>query len=107
MRILLLFAISNLKQTQAPKCPGYCMVNLLQAFCQAPAVPIGKTSSCEKGSFCCDNTRLVATQRPRPRPTPPPPTTPPYVHTTTQQPDYREECPGSCIVPLLSFTCFR
>lgn len=65
--------------------------------------------------MCCHNPKLSATQRPRPRPTPPPtrpPTRPPrpqpaFLPTTTQAPDYREECPGSCIVSLLSFTCFR
>lgn len=82
------------------------MLEILQAFCQAPAIPISKTSTCKEGSFCCDNSRVAATQRPRPRPTPPPTTTT-HIPTTTQQPDYREECPGSCIVPLLSFTCFR
>lgn len=67
------------------------------------------TSSCKEGSVCCDNTRVATTQRPRPRPTPPPTTTThrPFLPTTTQAPDYREECPGSCIVSLLSFTCFR
>jgi Clip-domain serine protease homolog masquerade len=46
------------------------------------------------------------TQRPRPatRRPPPPPTTQSPV---TSPPDPREECPGSCIVSLLSFTCFR
>lgn len=41
----------------------------------------------------------------RPPPTPPP--TYPTYPTTTPVPDPREECPGSCIVALLSFTCFR
>ncbi len=48
---------------------------------------------------------------PKTRPTTrrPPPTTTPYYHPPppTPPPDPREECPGSCIVSLLSFTCFR
>lgn len=84
------------------------MVNVLRAFCESPAVIIPNASNCKDGSFCCDNTRTT-TQRPRPRPTYPQTTTThrPFLPTTTQAPDYREECPGSCIVSLLSFTCFR
>ncbi|KYN43833.1 Plasma kallikrein [Trachymyrmex septentrionalis] len=41
------------------------------------------------------------TPRPRPRPTPRPPT------TISLPPDPRPDCPGSCIVSYLSFTCFR
>lgn len=65
--------------------------------------------NCKEGTQCCDD-RRASTQRPRPRPTPPPTTTrrpiQQFLPTTTQAPDYREECPGSCIVSLLSFTCF-
>lgn len=68
-------------------------------------VLISRTSNCKSGSVCCDNTKVAPKTRPptrRPPPTttyaPPPPTSPP---------DPREECPGSCIVGLLSFTCFR
>lgn len=48
---------------------------------------------------------MPATQRPRPttRRT----TTTTQAPTTSSPPDPREECPGSCIVSLLSFTCFR
>lgn len=68
-------------------------------------VVLQRTSNCKSGSVCCDNTRVPVTQRPRPTTrrtttTPPPP-------TTTAVADPREECPGSCIVSLLSFTCFR
>lgn len=97
-------------QTQAPKCPGFCLVNVLRAFCESPSVIVSHTSNCKEGSVCCDNTRLATTQKPKPRPRPtPPPTRPPpaFLPTTTLAPDYREECPGSCIVSLLSFTCFR
>ena len=48
-------------------------------------------------------------QRPPPptRPTPPPTTTTTQPTTTTTEiPDDREECPGTCIAPYLSFTCF-
>ncbi|XP_066903796.1 protein masquerade-like, partial [Halyomorpha halys] len=48
-------------------------------------------------SVCCDNTRQAPT-KPRPKPTTTPKPTPP---------DNRPDCPGSCIVSYLSFTCFR
>ncbi|XP_037027272.1 protein masquerade isoform X2 [Bradysia coprophila] len=85
-----------------PRCPGFCLLNIMAAFCERPSVIIPKTSNCNKGSVCCDNSRIASTQKPRPQPTRP--TSPP---TTTSPPDPREECPGSCIVSLLSFTCFR
>lgn len=47
---------------------------------------------------------MLPTRPPTRAPTRPPPS---FLPTTTQAPDYREECPGSCIVSLLSFTCFR
>lgn len=74
----------------------------MAAFCERPAVLISKTSNCNKGSVCCDNSRIASTQKPRPQTTKA--TSPP---TTTSPPDPREDCPGSCIVSLLSFTCFR
>lgn len=96
----------------------------MAAFCEKPAgekiqlnlqltkihrdnfsVVLQRTSNCKSGSVCCDNTRVPATQRPRPTTRRPPTTT--QAPTTTQPPDPREECPGSCIVSLLSFTCFR
>ncbi|XP_050421336.1 protein masquerade isoform X2 [Adelges cooleyi] len=92
-----------------PKCPGFCLLNLMAAFCERPSVLVPNTSTCKRGSVCCDNTKAAAAppaaaQKPRPRP--PAPTT-----TTTSMPppppDGRPECPGSCIVPYLSFTCFR
>ena len=83
----------------------------MAAFCERPSIIIQNTSNCKRGSVCCDNSRVATTQRPRPqtrRPPPPPTTTTtPAPVTTTGQPDPREECPGSCIVGLLSFTCFR
>lgn len=115
---LLLFATEFLKnyqssssQAYAPRCPGFCLLNIMTAFCERPSVLIPHTSNCKKGSVCCDNTRTVPTLKPRPPPTrkatapPPPPPSPPA--ETTEKPDPRIECPGSCIVPLLSFTCFR
>lgn len=74
------------------------MMNIMAAFCERPSIII-KTSNCPKGNVCCDNTRIALTQKPKPQVTAPP--------TTTPAPDPREECPGSCIVSLLSFTCFR
>ncbi|XP_055698870.1 protein masquerade [Phlebotomus papatasi] len=90
-----------------PRCPGFCLLNIMAAFCERPSVIIPKTSTCKQGSVCCDNTRAATTSRPRPqsrRPVTQPTTT---TTTTTQAPDPREPCPGSCIVGLLSFTCFR
>lgn len=91
-----------------PKCPGFCLLNLMAAFCERPSVLVSYTSTCKRGSVCCDNTRVAApsaAHAPKPKPRPPAPTT-----TTTTlpppPPDGRPECPGSCIVPYLSFTCF-
>ncbi|KAG5682295.1 hypothetical protein PVAND_011655 [Polypedilum vanderplanki] len=86
-----------------PRCPGFCLLNIMAAFCEKPAVLIQRTSSCKSGSVCCDNTKVQKT-RPTTRRPPPTTTIPP---TTTAAHDPREECPGSCIVSLLSFTCFR
>ncbi|XP_050054597.1 protein masquerade [Aphis gossypii] len=93
-----------------PKCPGFCLLNLMAAFCERPSVLVSYTSTCKRGSVCCDNTKAAApspahqTQRPKPRPPAPTTTT---VATPPAPPDGRPECPGSCIVPYLSFTCFR
>lgn len=92
-----------------PKCPGFCLLNLMAAFCERPSVLVSYTSTCKRGSVCCDNTKAAApspahqTQRPKPRPPAPTTTT---VATPPAPPDGRPECPGSCIVPYLSFTCF-
>ena len=53
----------------------------------------------------------VGTVPPPQRPAPPtrptaPPTTTPVTTTTTETPDDRDDCPGTCIAPYLSFTCF-
>ncbi|KAJ1521436.1 hypothetical protein ONE63_003107 [Megalurothrips usitatus] len=80
-----------------PRCPGFCLLGLMSAFCERPSVIVPHTSTCQRGSVCCDN-------RPRPRPT----TTTTTTTTTTPAPrDDRPDCPGSCIVTYLSFTCFR
>lgn len=61
--------------------------------------------------MCCDNTRVATTLKPRPTRKPiiqtTSTTTTTYAPPSTVPPDPREECPGSCIVGLLSFTCFR
>ncbi|KAJ8955423.1 hypothetical protein NQ318_003521 [Aromia moschata] len=89
-------------QDPGPTCPGFCLLNIMAAFCKRPSVLIPHTSNCKRGSVCCDNTRTT-TSLPKPRPEPHmPPTT-----TTTTTVDPRPECPGSCIVSYLSFTCFR
>ncbi|XP_018399474.1 PREDICTED: serine proteinase stubble [Cyphomyrmex costatus] len=89
-------------QPKLPTCPGFCLLTLMAAFCERPKVIIMKTSTCQSGYICCDNTKsLSQTPRPKPRPTPRPPT------TISLPPDPRPDCPGSCIVSYLSFTCFR
>ncbi|XP_018571287.1 serine proteinase stubble isoform X2 [Anoplophora glabripennis] len=82
-----------------PICPGFCLLNIMAAFCERPSVLIPHTSNCKKGSVCCDNTRDT-TSKPKPQHFP-------KTTTTTAKPDPRPECPGSCIVSYLSFTCFR
>ncbi|XP_058058877.1 protein masquerade [Anopheles bellator] len=91
-----------------PRCPGFCLLNIMAAFCERPSVLISNTANCKRGSVCCDNTRAPP-PRPPPQKRPPPTTTTTTTPTppTTVAPDPREECPGSCIVSLLSFTCFR
>ncbi|XP_018304802.1 serine proteinase stubble [Mycetomoellerius zeteki] len=89
-------------QLKLPTCPGFCLLTLMAAFCERPNVIITKTSTCQSSYICCDNTKSPPqTSRPRPRPTPRPPT------TISLPPDPRSDCPGSCIVSYLSFTCFR
>lgn len=78
----------------------------MAAFCEKPSIVIQRTSTCQKGSICCDN-RRAAPQTPKPRPTTRRTTTQAPPPTTTLPPDPREECPGTCIVGLLSFTCFK
>ncbi|EFN81044.1 Plasma kallikrein [Harpegnathos saltator] len=82
-------------QPKQPPCPGFCLLNIMAAFCDRPNMFVVKPSSCPPGSFCCDNTKSPQTPRPKPRP------------PTTVPPDPRPECPGSCIMSYLSFTCFR
>ncbi|EAT46741.2 AAEL002126-PA [Aedes aegypti] len=89
------------------RCPGFCMLNIMAAFCERPSEIIPHTANCKRGSICCDNTKAPVTRPAPKRPPPPPTTTTTQAPTTTAAPDPREECPGSCIVSLLSFTCFR
>jgi len=94
---------------QVPRCPGFCLLNIMAAFCERPSILVSHPTTCSKGSVCCDNSRAGAPKPKLPPATPsptPPPTAPPYVLPNTPSPDPREECPGSCIVSLLSFTCF-
>ncbi|XP_060537033.1 protein masquerade isoform X2 [Cylas formicarius] len=85
-----------------PTCPGFCLLNIMAAFCERPSVLIPHTSNCKRGSVCCDNTRTTNyTPKPRPKPHYP------VMVTTTTTTDPRPDCPGSCIVSYLSFTCFR
>ncbi|XP_076764887.1 protein masquerade-like [Xylocopa sonorina] len=102
-------------QPKLQPCPGFCLLTIMAAFCERPNTIIPKTSTCQSGSICCDNTKSTPqivnvvtpsspsqTPRPRPRPTPRP-----AITTVSLPPDPRPECPGSCIVSYLFFTCFR
>ncbi|KOC70455.1 Plasma kallikrein, partial [Habropoda laboriosa] len=90
-------------QPKLQPCPGFCLLNIMAAFCERPNLIVAKTSTCQSGSICCDNTKSSPqTSRPRPRPT-----TRPSITAVPLPPDPRPECPGSCIVSYLSFTCFR
>ncbi|KAJ0172035.1 hypothetical protein K1T71_012008 [Dendrolimus kikuchii] len=82
-----------------PHCPGYCLLSIMAAFCKAPATLIANTNCKLSSSICCDNRKVP------PRTTHRPATTTPS--TTPAPADPRPDCPGSCIVSLLSFTCFR
>ena len=90
-------------QPKLQPCAGFCLLTIMAAFCERPNVILVKTSTCQSGSICCDNTRS-SSQIPRPRPRP---TQKPSITTVSLPPDPRPECPGSCIVSYLSFTCFR
>ncbi|XP_066158472.1 protein masquerade [Euwallacea fornicatus] len=85
-----------------PICPGFCLLNIMAAFCERPSVLIPHTSNCKRGSVCCDNTRSSSTYTPKPKPQ-----KPHYPPPSTTTVDPRPDCPGSCIVSYLSFTCFR
>lgn len=87
-----------------PPCPGYCLLHIMAAFCERPSVLLPRTSDCKRGYICCDTTKVKATTT-TPRPRPRPPSTTQTTVTITSDP--RPECPGSCIVSYLSFTCFR
>ncbi|XP_056646484.1 protein masquerade [Diorhabda sublineata] len=94
--------LKPISRDPGPICPGFCLLNIMAAFCERPSVLIPHTSNCKRGSVCCDNTRAT-TSIPKPKPKPP------YLSTTTTTTtfDPRPDCPGSCIVSYLSFTCFR
>lgn len=102
-------------QPQPPplrRCPGFCLLSIMAPLCERPSVVISRTSNCKSGSVCCDNSRNPSTlagggggggKPPGAQASPPETTTTP-APTTTQDP--RPDCPGSCIVSYLSFTCF-
>ncbi|XP_069675785.1 protein masquerade-like [Periplaneta americana] len=95
-------------QVPLPRCPGFCLINIMAAFCECPSVLIAHTSNCQRGSVCYDNTRGHHTTSATPsRPRPRPPVTTSTTTTTPAPADDRPECTGSCIVSYLSFTCFR
>ncbi|CAB0044164.1 unnamed protein product [Trichogramma brassicae] len=87
-----------------PPCNGFCLMNIMLAFCERPKVPIYRTSTCSQSQFCCDNSKVpVTTRRPKPKPT----TQKPVTTTVAGPPDNRPDCRGSCIISYLSFTCFN
>ncbi|XP_014205845.1 enteropeptidase [Copidosoma floridanum] len=90
--------------TKLPSCPGFCLMNIMLAFCERPNAIIYRTSTCSSGQFCCDTTKSPSTRRPRPKSTTPRPSP---TTTVALPPDPRPECRGSCIVSYLSFTCFN
>ena len=84
-----------------------------------PLLLTGVTGNPETASQLMPLLNLVASSgllngpAPTRPPRPPPPTAPPTTTTpapttprTTEKPDPRPECPGTCIAPYLSFTCF-
>lgn len=42
---------------QVQRCPGFCLLNIMAAFCERPSVLISTPTTCAKGSLCCDNSR--------------------------------------------------
>ncbi|XP_043277606.1 protein masquerade [Venturia canescens] len=90
-------------QQKLPPCRGFCFLSIMAAFCKRPNTILTRTSTCQSGSICCEEGNAPVTPRPRPRPAP----TRPSTTTVPSPPDPRPECPGSCIVSYLSFTCFR
>lgn len=38
-------------------CPGFCLLTIMAAFCERPNAIIAKTSTCQSGYICCDNTK--------------------------------------------------
>ncbi|CAG5056917.1 unnamed protein product [Parnassius apollo] len=83
-----------------PRCPSFCLPTVMAAFCKYPSEIISYTNCKLANMFCCDNTRALKTPRPTTHRT--------TTTTTTPAPaDPRPDCPGSCVVPLLSFTCFH
>ncbi|XP_063982791.1 protein masquerade-like [Diachasmimorpha longicaudata] len=94
-------------QPKLSPCRGFCMLVIFAAFCERPNTIVSKTSTCQSGFICCDDSNSVSPvskHRPKPAPTRPPAT------TISLPPDNRPDCisqGGSCIVSYISFTCFR
>ncbi|CAH0731301.1 unnamed protein product, partial [Brenthis ino] len=82
-----------------PRCPGQCLHSAVTWLCERPAVLVSNTHCKSSGYVCCDSSRVPRTT--------PRPTTTTTTSTTPAPVDPRPDCPGSCIVSLLSFTCFR
>ena len=100
-----------------PKKSGPDVSSLIKTL--GPLLLTGVTGNPETASQLMPLLNLVAssgilngpapTRPPRPQPPTAPPTTTtpaPTTPRTTEKPDPRPECPGTCIAPYLSFTCF-
>merc|ERR1711892_923552 len=104
-----------------PKPSGPDISSLLTTF--GPLLLTGVTGNAETANQLMPFVKMLAPllnrpAQPQPEPVrqpyrPPPPTRPPTTTTTTtttprptEKPDDRGECPGTCIAPYLSFTCF-
>ena len=110
---------------QRPSKPGPDVSSLIKTF--GPLILTGITGDSQTANSLMPILNIMTSsgifdrkdpppppQRPAPpridrRPPPPPPVTtpaPPPPPVTTEKPDPRPECPGTCIAPYLSFTCF-
>ena len=94
---------------QNEPCLGYCLLNIMAAFCTKPSILKLNTYNCTKGFVCCDHsekiTILTTTEKIKLKPMIPKTTIKPTMRPTMI--DNRIECPGTCILSYLSFTCFR
>lgn len=100
------FITTPLGTSNLPKCPGFCFLNIMAAFCERPSILIQYTSTCKKGYVCCDNTRISTSSKFKLTSTTEMINSTIISTSTIFPEDSRPDCVGSCIVPYLSFTCF-